>query len=95
MTEATVKRRITRILKAHGAYFTMPHQRGYSKKGVPDYIGMCYGVPLAIEAKYGNNVPSLHQEEQLVLAERAGAVALVIDETNVRLVELWLERLRS
>lgn len=95
MTEATVKRQVVRILKAHGAYYTMPHQRGYSKKGVPDFVGWAYGVPLAIEAKFGNNAPSAHQEEQLIFAERAGGLALVIDEQNIQLVELWLQHFRK
>lgn len=91
VSEAAVKRKITRLLKAHGAYYTMPHQRGYSRKGVPDYVGWAYGIPFAVEAKYGDNQPTEFQEIELREAERAGGVALVINETNVRLLELWLQ----
>lgn len=89
--EAAVKKKITTELRRRGAWYTMPHQRGFSTPGVPDIIGWYCGTPFAIETKYNGNQPSAAQELQLDKCEANGAAALVIDETNVRLVWLYLD----
>lgn len=89
--EAAVKKKITGELRRRGAWYTMPHQRGFSTPGVPDIIGWHCGTPFAIETKFNGNQPSGAQELQLAKCEAAGGVALVIDETNVRLVWLYLD----
>jgi hypothetical protein len=91
--EAAVKSKITKELRKRGAWYTMPHQRGYSQPGVPDIIGWFKGTPLAIEVKYNGNQPSPAQERQLIECEQAGAIALVIDETNLGLLWRWLDAL--
>jgi len=93
--EAAVKKKITTELRRRGAWYTMPHQRGYSRPGVPDIVGWYLGVPLAIEVKYNGNQPSLAQEQQLTECERAGGIALVIDEVNLGLLYRWLGYIES
>lgn len=93
--ESAVKAKITKELRRRGAWYTMPHQRGYSHAGVPDIIGWFLGTPFAIECKYNGNQPSKDQEKQLRLCEDAGAIALVIDETNISLVWRWLDALEN
>jgi len=89
--ESAVKAKITKELRKRGAWYTMPHQRGYSTPGVPDIVGWYLGTPLAIEVKYNGNQPSGAQELQLSACEEAGGVALVIDETNLGLLWRWLD----
>ena len=91
--ESAVKKRITTELRKAGAWVTMPHQRGFSQAGVPDILACYRGTFLSIEVKYNGNVPSHHQEEQIEKIEAAGGIALVLDETNWRLVLLWLQHL--
>jgi len=93
--EAAVKSKITKELRRRGAWYTMPHQRGFSKPGVPDIIGWFNGMPLAIEVKYNGNQPSAAQERQLIECEEAGGVALVIDETNLGLLWRWLDYIEA
>lgn len=89
--EAAVKAKITKELRRRGAWYTMPHQRGYSKPGVPDIIGWIKGYPFGIEVKFNGNQPSPAQELQLQEIEAAGGTALVIDETNLGLLWRWLD----
>lgn len=88
--EAAVKRAITRELRRAGAWYTMPHQRGYSKPGVPDILILYKGRFLAIEAKYNGNKPSAHQEQQIAEIEACGGHTMVLDETNWKWVKIWL-----
>jgi len=89
--EAAVKTKITKELRRRGAWYTMPHQRGYSRPGVPDIVGWFLGTPLAIEVKYNGNQPSAVQERQLIECEEAGGISLVIDEVNLGLLWRWLD----
>jgi Holliday junction resolvase len=88
--EAAVKQAITRQLKKAGAWYTMPHQRGFSARGVPDILVLYKGKFLAIEAKYNGNKPSAHQERQIAQIEACGGEAMVLDENNWMWIKLWL-----
>jgi len=88
--EAAVKRAIIREIRRAGAWYTTPHQRGFSRPGVPDILVLHGGRFLAIEAKFNGNKPSEHQERELAAIEDAGGDAMVLDETNWTLVKGWL-----
>lgn len=88
--EAAVKQAITRELRRAGAWYTMPHQRGYSKPGVPDILILYKGHFLAIEAKYNGNTPSAHQEQQMREIEDNQGDTMVLDETNWMWIKRWL-----
>lgn len=90
--EAAVKKMICKHLRMHGAWVTMPHQRGFSQAGVPDILASYKGQFFGIEVKYNGNKTSASQDEQLEKIEAAGGIALVLDETNWRLILLWLQQ---
>jgi len=90
--ESAVKAAITRELRRAGAWYTMPHQRGYSKPGVPDILILYEGKFLAVEAKYNGNKPSAHQEQQMAHIQECGGDAMVLDETNWVWIKIWLGR---
>lgn len=90
--ESAVKAAITRELRRAGAWYTMPHQRGYSKPGVPDILILHEGKFLAVEAKYNGNKPSAHQEQQMAHIQECGGDAMVLDETNWVWIKIWLGR---
>lgn len=88
--EADVKRRIQAALKRHGAWFTMPHQAGFSQAGVPDFLVCIGGRFLGIEAKFGGNAPTAHQKRQLLSIRQAGGLSIVINDANVGQLESLL-----
>ena len=90
-SEAAVKKKICKHLRMAGAWVTMPHQRGFSQKGVPDILACYKGRFFGIEVKYNGNITSPAQDEQLDKIEAAGGISLVLDETNWRLILLWLQ----
>jgi len=93
--ESAVKKAITAEIKRRGGWYTMPHQRGFSQPGVPDIIAIFLSTPIVIEAKFNGNQPSPAQERELAKAEKAGAIALVIDEVNIGLFYRWLDALED
>lgn len=86
-SERSVKQAVIRRLKKYGAWHTMPHQSGFSSRGVPDILACYKGYFIAIECKFGKNKPTALQEQQLEKIYRAGGVAVVIDENNLDMVE--------
>jgi len=85
--EHGVKEAVKRRLKKVGAWWTMPHQRGFSQAGVPDILACVNGRFLAIETKFGNNKPTTRQTQQIELIEKAGGIALVVNENNLEGLE--------
>lgn len=90
--ETAVKQAITRELKKAGAWYTMPHQRGFSQRGVPDILILYKGVFLGVECKFNGNQPSQHQHLQMDKIEQAGGDTMVLDETNWKWIKLWLHQ---
>lgn len=81
--EAKVKARVRRILNDYGAYYTMPVTGGYGSSGVPDFVACYKGRFYGIECKAGGNQPTALQWKNLADIEKAGGIALVIDEDTV------------
>lgn len=88
--EGKVKDKIKKLLKANGAYFTMPVMTGMATNGTPDFSICHAGRYLAIEAKAGDNAPTELQWVRLREVERAGGSTMVIHEGNMHLLENWL-----
>lgn len=93
--ERLVKRRVTALLKARGAYYFYPVTSGYGMSGVPDIVGCFHGYFIGIECKAGKNVPTALQRKNLDEIMRAGGVALVINESNVEDITKVLDGLAS
>lgn len=79
-----------RLLKKHGAYYTMPVMTGMATNGTPDFSIGHAGRYLAIEAKAGDNAPTELQWVRLREVERAGCSTMVIHEGNFEVLEQWL-----
>jgi hypothetical protein len=85
--EAKVKDKIKKILKAHNVYYVMPVGLGFGKAGVPDFICCYKGFFIAIEAKAGRNTVSNLQTKNLLDIQRAGGVAIIINESSLDTIE--------
>src|SRR5699024_7255303 len=55
--EADVKEQVKTILRRLGAWYTMPHQAGFSQAGVPDFLICLRGRFIGLETKFGKNEP--------------------------------------
>ena len=88
--EGLVKKKIRALLKEHRAYWTMPVMTGMATNGTPDFA-VCYqGRYLAIEAKAGDGVPTELQWARLMEVERAGGDTMVINESNLDVLDAYL-----
>ena len=85
--EAKVKAKIKKILKDHNVYYAMPIGSGYGNSGVPDFLCCVGGKFVAIEAKANGGKPTALQEKNLREINQAGGIGVVIDETNISMVE--------
>jgi len=88
--EAKVKKKVVALLKQHKAYFFYPVTGGYGRSGVPDIIACHDGKFIGIECKAGKNKPTALQEKNLRDIEKAGGIALIINEDNLDEVEKYL-----
>lgn len=82
--EAKLKKKIKKLLDAHGVYHFSPIGGPYSSRGVPDIICCADGKFIAIEVKAPGrlyNVTRLqaHNIEQI---RKAGGIALVTDSID-------------
>lgn len=85
--EGKVKAKVTKALKAMGAYYCFPVTGGFGASGVPDIL-ICYrGRFVAIECKAGKGRVTALQQSNLDAIVRAGGVALVIAEAQADFVE--------
>jgi Holliday junction resolvase len=88
--EAKVKAKVKQVLKKIGAYYTMPATGGYGSSGAPDFIGCWHGIFFGIECKANGNTTTALQAKNLEQIEKSGGLALVVDNTNIDLVETVL-----
>lgn len=85
--EADVKAEIKKLFKKYDWFYWMPGASGYGVTGVADFLALKNGRPLAVEAKFGNNKPTAMQRKFLESFALYGGVTLVIDETNLGILE--------
>lgn len=88
--ESKVKKKATTQLKALGAYYFYPVTSGFGSSGVPDIVGCYRGRFFGIECKANGNKPTELQRLNLNKIESTGGIALVIDESNVDNLTLFL-----
>jgi Holliday junction resolvase len=63
------------------------------RAGVPDIIACFKGHFLAIEAKAGKNKPTALQEREIANIQKAGGLAMVLNEDNLDLLEFLINHL--
>jgi hypothetical protein len=93
--EKKVKDKVVAILKAYEAYYFYPVTGGYGASGVPDIVGCHNEKFFAIECKAGKNIPTALQERNMQKIRESGGVAIVVNEDNIKDVEVMLDKLEG
>ena len=88
--EGKVKARLRRILEINKIYHFLPATGGSGRSGVPDIVGCCRGYFFAIECKTKGNSTTALQERELQHIRDAGGQTFIINEDNIKDVEIWL-----
>lgn len=91
--EKKVKDKCVKLLKAFDVYYFFPATHGYGRSGVPDIICCIAGKFLAIECKAGDNKPTALQEKEMADIRKQGGIAIVINESNLTMLEDLLKEL--
>ena len=91
--EKKVKIKVKSILDKVGAYHCMPATGGYGASGVPDIIACYKGNFIGIECKANGNKPTALQNKHLNNIKKAQGYSMVIDETDIDALELFLKTL--
>ena len=68
----------------------MPTTAGYGASGVPDIIACWRGKFVGIECKANGNKPTGLQQKHLRDISISGGISLVIDETNIDMLEFYI-----
>lgn len=93
--ESKVKSKVTALLKKYSAYYFYPPSNGFGRSGIPDIIACHRGQFVAVECKAGKNTTTALQRRELRAIEDAGGYALVINETNIDLVDAVLNQIET
>lgn len=88
--EKKVKNKVVAVLKKLGAYYFYASTHGYGGSGVPDIVACYKGKFVGIECKANGNLPTALQQKNLRDISINGGVSLVIDETNVDMLEFYI-----
>lgn len=88
--ESKVKARVRRILEINKVYHFMPATGGYGRSGIPDIVGCYRGYFFAVECKAGGRQATALQEKEMQRIRDAGGYVFVINETNEKDVQNWI-----
>lgn len=92
--ESKVKKKVHALLKERGAYAVNYIGGQYANAGTPDILVCHLGIFVGIECKAGRGKLTMLQFKNLRDIERAGGVALVINENNIDYLEGCLDAIR-
>lgn len=98
MSEKKVKDDIKSILRSHEprVAWVMTVPTGYGRAGVEDFTCCAYGIFLAIEAKaHAKAKVSAMQDKRAKEIKLAGGIYIIIHDTNIYLLDLFLTKLRN
>jgi Holliday junction resolvase len=93
--ERKVKKKVIEILKQHGAYYAMPVASGFGNAGVPDILACLKGKFIGIECKANGGKCTKLQLSNLEQIQKAGGIAMVIDENSIRILEVMLDSINT
>ena len=88
--EKKVKVKVCDTLKKLGAYYFYASTGGYGASGVPDIVACYKGKFFGIECKANGNRPTALQQKHLRDISVQGGISLLIDETNVDMLEYYV-----
>jgi Holliday junction resolvase len=91
VTEKWVKQQVVKKLKDINAYHFFPVANGYMSSGVPDIIACYQSQFIGIECKANGNKPTALQQKHLRDITKAKGKALLIDETNLSMLEFYIK----
>ena len=91
--EKKVKNKVTKVLQANECYYFYPATSGYGSSGVPDIVACYNGHFIGIECKANGNKPTALQNKHLNNIKKAQGYSMVIDETDIDALELFLKTL--
>lgn len=86
--ERKVKDKVSKLLKARGAYSFYPVASMYGAAGIPDIVACYHGKFIGIECKAGKGKTTALQEHNLKLIKEAGGVSIVVREDLTELISL-------
>lgn len=89
--ESKVKRKVADLLKKYKVYYFFPAMGAFGRAGVPDIIGCYRGYFFAVECKAGKGKTTALQDAEIDKIRRAGGKAFVINESNIDMLEIYLE----
>ena len=89
--EKKVKTQVCKVLKKLGAYYFYASTGGYGSSGVPDIVACYKGKFIGIECKANGNKPTALQAKNLREISIQNGIALVIDDTNVDMLESTID----
>lgn len=90
-SEADVKKAIKKILDTRDWYWWMPPANGFGRSGISDFNALKDGVFLAVEAKFGNNKPTVMQKAFLESVMSARGYGFVVNENRLQWLESFLD----
>ena len=93
--EAKLKKKVTAILKARGAYYFTPVTGGFGASGVPDIV-VCYkGKFIGIECKNGESKATALQLKNLKDIQTQGGYAFIVRESTLDILEPFLNEIEG
>ena len=89
--EKKVKQKVCAKLKELGAYYFYASTGGYGASGVPDIVACYKGKFIGIECKANGNKATALQQKHLREISMQQGLSLIIDETNVEMLEHYVK----
>ena len=89
--EKKVKQKVCAKLKELGAYYFYASTGGYGASGVPDIVACYKGKFIGIECKANGNKATALQQKHLREISMQQGVSLIIDETNIEMLEYYVK----
>ncbi len=89
--EKKVKQKVCAKLKELGAYYFYASTGGYGASGVPDIVACYKGKFIGIECKANGNKATALQQKHLREISMQQGVSLIIDETNIEMLEHYVK----
>ena len=88
--EKKVKQKVCAKLKELGVYYFYASTGGYGASGVPDIVACYKGTFIGIECKANGNKATALQQKHLREISMQQGIALIIDETNIEMLEYYV-----
>jgi len=89
--EKKVKQKVCAKLKELGAYYFFASTGGYGASGVPDIVACYKGKFIGIECKANGNKATALQQKHLREISMQQGISLIIDETNIEMLEYYVK----